>query len=519
MPPARSLLEDLTDATPVPVSPAPPPSFDQQVVDALQGLLPVGGSMLGSAVGSPLGLLGMTGGAAMGYELGDRTARMGQQLADWLLPVPAGTSTSLGRSMQKPSSVPQEALRTGENLLTGAAGEAGGQVVGKAIIQPAIKAISRRLPSATPGARAAQAQLQEVGSRLTPAQFSESRTLDIMEGIAEGSLLGGPIEAVKKGQQSAVQALVERTLASVDTKMGTRGVAELLTDTVRGKRIWGKALQRAAYKEVDAAAGPVLVDTSDFVQFADEALAKNQANVKRALDASVPNWRQLLTRPESQATVFVPHLTPRAGREVPSRILTPQGAPYTVTTPASQNLREVAQITHTPGAPEAPFSVVANARAQLLQLSRKKALAPEDEIVTKTAGMLASKLDDAIETSAGRLAPAGLTAFREANALTKRLEQTLNNETVRAVIRRLSAQPAKLANVLLTPNNVDVLDTVRDAVPGAWPTIQSKLAEISLVRAADPTRQGQFSGPALLQHLKRLGPETAEAAFGKETVA
>jgi len=474
-------LDDLTDQ---PETPEGAQSLDQQIVDQLQSAFPMVGSILGGLAGSALSPLGAVGGAGLGYELGERTSRLGQSIADYLVPVPPSAQTALGRQMRAPSTPLGEFGRTATNLATGATAEAGGQALGASVKGLAALA-SRKLPTATPQARAVQTELQTVGSQLTPAQFTENRAIDVMEGIAEGALLGGPIDAIKKGQQTAVQSLVDRTLAGVDTKMGVRGVSKFLEDAVRGRRVWGKALQRAAYKQVDEIAG-VGVDTSEIVSFIETALRKNQTNVKRALDAALPTWRDVLMRPQSQARIFGP---------------------------TSQ------QIVHVPGANTTTFAEAANARSALLALSRKKALAPEDEVVTKTAGLLAGKLDAAMQQATGTLAPEALAAFREANALTKRVEQTFNNETVRAVVRKLSTQPAKLAQVLLQPNNVDILERVRDAAPGAWPTIQSKLAERSILRSVDPTKGGKFSGNKLLKLFKGLGDETAETAYGTDTFA
>lgn len=508
-----SYLDELTDE---PEPQRAQKTFEQDVVDSLQSIFPMAGSILGGVAGTALGPLGAVGGAGLGYELGERTARLGQSIADYLVPVPPQAQTALGQQMRQPTTPLGELGRTAKNLGIGATAEMGGQAIG-GTIKGAAGALSKRLPAALPGARATQAELQTVGSRLTPAQFTENRAIDVMEGIAEGALLGGPIDAVKKGQQGAVQALVDRALADVDTKMGVRGVSAFLEDAVRGRRTWGKALQRAAYKEVDAAAGAVKVDTGEFVTFVEDALTKNQTNVKRALDAAVPNWRQVLIRPESQATLIRPVETVTT-KTVTSPIADALGRPIT-SEQVTRGMREVSQITGVPGANEATFSEVANARSALLRISRKKALAPEDEVVTKTAGLLASKLDSAIEDSAQKLAPDALRSFREANALTKRVEQTFNNETVRAVIRKLSREPAKLFGVLMKPQNVDVLERVRDAAPGAWPTIQSKLAERSLLRAVDPAKGGQFNGNNLLKFFKQLGDETAETAYGTETFA
>lgn len=506
-------LDDLTDQREtVPET----QSLDQQIVDQLQSAFPMVGSMLGGMAGAALGPLGAVGGAGLGYELGERTARLGQSIADYLVPVPPGSQTALGKQMRAPSTPLGELGRTATNIATGTTAEAGGQALGAGAKGLAAMA-SRKFPVAQPGARAVQSELQTVGSRLTPAQFTDNRTIDVMEGIAEGALLGGPIEGVKKGQQTAIQTLVDRTLAEVDTKMGVRGVSKFLEDAVRGRRVWGSALKRAAYKDVDQTAGNVMVDTSDIVSFVEDSLNKGQTNVKRALDAALPNWRQVLIRPESQATIFRPVET-SLKKTVTSPLSDAYGRPITGEQ-TTRGMREVQQIMGVPGANQTTFSEAASARSALLAISRKKAIDPEQEAITKTAGLMAGKLDKAIETSASKLAPDALKSFREANALTKHVEQTLNNETVRGVVRKLSTQPAKLAQVLLQPNNVDVLERVRDAAPGAWPTVQAKLAESTILKAINPAKNGEFNGKAFLKGLKAIGPETAETAFGKETLA
>lgn len=480
------LLDDLNDDTPPPASPR---SFSQEVIDSLQGLFPAAGAMAGGLATSALGPLGMVGGAGLGGELGARTARLGQSLADYLVPTP-GPTTALGREMAQPQSLVGELGRSAQNIGLGMAGEMGGQAFGGAV-QGVTRGLSRLRPPIKPEARGVQSELQTVGARLTPSQMTESRGIDIVEGIAEGALFGGPIDLVKQGQVKAIQTLTDRFVADLDTKLGTRGVSAFLKDAVGEKRIFGRALQRLAYKEVDVAAGNVKVTTDNFVDFVQEALQSGRTDVKRALDSAIPDWRTTLIRPESQARIFLPK-----GKRLESEL-----------------------ITAVPGANEAQFSVVASARSALLRVARKKPIAPEDEAITRTAGMLASKLDTAIESSASKLAPEAMTAFREANELTKRLEQTINNEAVRSVIRRLSKQPAKLVEVLVRPNNVDILEAAQNAIPGAWPTVQRELAMRTLIKAVDPTAGQVLNGARLLRRLNALGPETLDAAFGAETAA
>jgi len=343
------------------------------------------------------------------------------------------------------------------NLATGTAMEMGGQAIGAGLGGIA-KWINAKRPAITEGAHDVMTTLRSVKSRLTPAQYTDSRTIDLIEGIAEGSFVGGaPIQAVKEGQADAVKLLVNRVVNDVDTGLGARGVSALLTDAVKGKRIWAKTLQRAAYKPIDDAAD-VAVDTTEAVTFIEKSLAKGEMHVKRALDAAVPNWRDVLIRPDTKATLFQPV----------------QGA--------KGRVRDVTQITHVPGAHETTFAEAANARSALLAFSRKKPIDPEAEVVTKTAGFLANKIDDAMEVSASKLAPDLLQEFRAANAMTKRFEQTFNNETVRAVVRTLSKSPAKLASTLLKPDNADVLDAVQKAVPGAWPTNRMSLDRAFCIR-------------------------------------
>ncbi|MBI3938170.1 MAG: hypothetical protein HY323_14425 [Betaproteobacteria bacterium] len=455
----------------------PPASFSQEVVDSLQGLFPAGGAMLGGVFGSALGPLGMIGGAGLGGEFGARTARLGQSIADLLVPVP-GPATQLGREMAAPTSLTGELGRSAQTIGLGMAGEMGGQMFGRAL-QGVTQGLNRLRPAITPDARAVQAQLQTAGSRLTPSQLTESRGIDIAEGIAQGALFGGPIDLVKKGQTRAIQSLTDHFAASLDTTLGERGISAFLKDAVGDKRIFGRALQRLAYKEVDAAAGTVRVATDAIAEFIDESAAAGRPQIRKAL----------------LAAGLSPKMFERGGRPA-----SPGAAPYQV-----------------PVAPSVSFSEAAAMRSALLRVSRKRPIAPEDEAITRTAGHLASKMDAAITASASRLAPEAMTAFRQANDLTARLEQTVNNEAVRSVIRRLSKEPAKLTQVLVRPNNVDVLEAVERAIPGAWPTVQRELATRTLLKAVDPTRGNVLNGAALLRRLTALGPETLDAAFGRET--
>lgn len=146
--------------------------------------------------------LSMVGGAAAGALAGPPGAAGGAVAGMWRVlgvrAIGAGIGAAAGSLAAEPLDPSEEPLRrAGITGGTGAAGEAVGVIGNRAIFGGVFRG------SITPEGKHALA----LGLRGTPAQLTRSRALDIIENVAEASLLGGG--KIGKARQESVEAAFE----------------------------------------------------------------------------------------------------------------------------------------------------------------------------------------------------------------------------------------------------------------------------------------------------------------------
>jgi len=410
------------------------------------------GAIIGGVIGAPAGPGGAVGGATLGGMMGKTVPEITRP---FLTGEPSRPLMESGPDIAREGAT-SAASETGGPL----AMRYGGQLLSKI---PYLGGLTRGA-SVTPPARRAQQALQSAGSTLTPAQLTESRGLDILENVAEGSLLGGGrIEAVKRGQKEAIEALADRVVDTVGTQMGPSEVSRLLLDTLKGEKLVLRGVARGLYREVDQLAAGVRVDTAPVLAFIKSNL--NRVNVQKAIRSALPDFgRKLFSKGVD-------------GKRVP----------------------------------EISFADATAARTALLSFSRRKAITAEDEGIRATAGKIASLLDEAIEGATGNLNPQALEAWRGANKFWAEGMERLESEVVRGVARKLQKEPGKFIPAILQPNSPELIRRVKAAVPEAAKDIERKLASFLIHRATGKT--GELSGSALLTSFKTYGEETMEAAL------
>lgn len=431
---------------------------------------PFVGGVAGAVAGAPVApLLGSVGGAVLGGMLG---AQLPNVTRPFLTRQPAQPLTETAPSV------------LGEGLMQGT-GAMGGRLVPRGI-EKGLAGLAGKF-KISPEARAAWSTMTERGSQMTAGQVSQNRAVDILENIATGSIAGGArISTIKAGQEAALKEWTESLMEQYSTATGRKGLGELLTGLVKEKRSAGRAAARQLYQEVDELSRGIDVDTTEVAGFIRTGLKGKRRDVVHALHAALPEgWSTYLTK--------------KVPGQAPSSILGPEGLPATAATPAAQ-------------LPQTTFALAQQARTRLYQISRKHPLAPEDEAVTRTAGHLARLLDTAMDDAGTRLAPDALAAFRRANSFVRETEQTLNNEVVRSVVKRLVKEPTQMRTVLMQPNNAGLVEAVKTAVPEAWPQVQSHLAQSLLAQSVD-IKTAQLSGPKLLTAIRALGDDTSTAIF------
>ncbi|HXG44839.1 MAG TPA: hypothetical protein VNJ71_08810 [Gemmatimonadales bacterium] len=448
---ARELLTTMTPE---------PSGIGATIQSVLENWAPATGAFVGGLAGGVLGGgaggLGAAPGAVAGAGLGGAAGRVLPELTRPLL---------TGQPAEPPAQTAAAATVTG---LTEATGQAAGGVLGRAASRALAPMAERVIPFARDVVAPA---LRRVGQKVTPGLMTESRIVDTLENIADASLLGGGrIEAVRRGAaEEGVRQLTDELIDEVGTRLSAPEVAQLLTRSRETAQHFARAIKRVLYRQVDELAKNVFVDTR-------------------------PIWRALREGLGFRASQHVERALSAAGIDPERFFQLPVAGGGTVL--------------------ETSFQLAQGARSRLLAVARRPATTAEDQAVRNTAAWLAGLLDEQMERAAKRLSPEALKAWREANAFTARLSETLDHRLVRRLFRTLGEEPARLDALLAAPNRADALRRIEQAVGRtAFQTLQQRLTTRLVERAVDPST-GVVQGRRLLTLIQGLGEDTARMVFG-----
>ncbi len=170
--------------------------------------------------------------------------------------------------------------------------EAGSELVGRGLakgIGVGARAIGRKIIA--PGAKEAAKLLKKSGLGITLAQATDNRLFDLLESIAEGSLLGGG--RLQKLKTIQIPAAITKAVGELSDdfakstgRLTGEEVGEILLDTLNKKNTAFKRASRSIYSQVDklvkrsGAAGDI-VDVSSLKKFAQNRL-KSKVRVLRS---------------------------------------------------------------------------------------------------------------------------------------------------------------------------------------------------------------------------------------------
>ncbi len=232
------------------------------------------GAMAGSRIpaGHPL-LKGVaiTGGAALGAFLGGAGGKGIQQTFRMNQP---GARPMTLRELYTEQLI--AGLEEAGSELAGRGLAKGLGIVGRKVLAP----IGRKIVA--PGAKEAAKLLRKSGLGITLAQATDNRLIDLMESIAEGSLLGGgKLQKLKTIQIPAAITRAVRDLSDDFAKSTGRltgeEVGEVLLDTLNKKNTAFKRASRSIYSQVDklvkrSGAVGEIVDVTPLKKFAQSRL-------------------------------------------------------------------------------------------------------------------------------------------------------------------------------------------------------------------------------------------------------
>jgi len=373
----------------------------------------------------------------------------------------------------------------------GMAEQAGGEVLGRTIIRPAVKVAGyvfggpfRRAATLPENLAVAEAN-ERLGLRLTPGQIAGKtpagavgRTLEF---YGETSMFGRPgIEAAREhGRRAAVRA-VEESLQAVapatSAEAAGRGMQEAFETGSRVFHRYGGEL----YSEVDR-------------------LARGAAVNMTALKAEAS---RILQREMDMPAYYFPKL----GK----------------LTPTSAAILE--DIANSPA--EIPFEIAQRIRTKLLSVS-----AQPGELVAKEAPGLAKHfgglMTGAMEDSASRLGPDALAAWQTARAFWRQGHDVFQRSLVQGLMER---NPEALVKSI-KPGAVSDVRAIRAAALGytpfgtpaerqvamqSWNNFREHFVRSALLRDPDAVGEGAMDLLNLKQRMSTMGRGVLEEMFGDQ---
>jgi len=308
--------------------------------------------------------------------------------------------------------------------------------------------------------------LKRYKGRLTPAQATEDRALDLLENVAESSLLGGGrMFEYKRGQE----LLLDTIANDITTRLGTRATkeqaGEVVQAIIKNKTDAFRKVGAGLYKKVDDVTKGIMINTKPLKREATKILKQMTPITKgKALMPSLAN----------KSTV-------RVLRDF-------------------QNLPDAV-----------PFSYLNQWRSDLLQVG----YAPSDIIPGKTAGMakyFAGNIDSLFKQAEGGLTGEAAEALQAANSYWRLGKERFNSALIKRIAKK---NPEYVLPAFVKRGAIGDIQEVRKIIgPKAWGDVKGAyIQDLLFVQARDAS--GVLSGKKLQNILTKMTPETMSEIFGK----
>ncbi len=353
--------------------------------------------------------------------------------------------------------------------LIGGVEEAGSELAGRGLakgIGVGARAIGRKIVA--PGAKAAAQLLRKSGLGITLAQATDNRLFDLMESIAEGSLVGGGgLQKLKtllipKAIKKATGDLSDSFARAVGRSMSPEEVGDIVFDTLNKKNTAFRRASKAIYKQVDnlvKRSGQTgdIVDVAPLKKFAEGKLS-SKVNVLRSTTGD--------TLLESIIAM-------------PDRIT---------------------------------FKQASGLRSALLTQARTMSVTKDVALgATKQLSKLA---DGAIEKSGKQLSGDAFDMWRFANKFHREGKEVFNSKLIKSLGKTLADNPEKAVQRVFQKGASKQIRLLKDTVDEpTWNTLKHGYIESVLGRAKDA--DGVLRGKSFLN---ALDDDILKAAFNPSEV-
>jgi hypothetical protein len=350
--------------------------------------------------------------------------------------------------------------------------EAASELAGRGIAKVGGKLLAPVKKRLLPGAKGLSHQLLKRGAHLTPAQMTESRIIDTVEGMAEKSFFGGnKLQRLKTLRQPAafskyVDDIVEQIAKGTKTQLSPEEVGDLLLDTIGGKRTAFKATAKAAYAKVDRLSKGTKVSLVELKNFARKTM--KTAATRKGIGST------------------------QAGDTLLKKVLQLDDL---VSFKQAQSLR----------------SALIDERSAMA-VTRDKALGLAKQFTKLTdeamdaGGKTLGKADDAV------------SAWRVANKFYREGQEKFNKKIIKSLSKSLAENPEVAVKKIFRPQASKQIKAVKELVDNrTWQQLKTAYLE-QLIRDTSDA-DGVVLGKSFLNKLNKMGDETLKTIYNGQEIA
>ena len=438
------------------------------------------GGLIGEMAGLPAGPLGAMAGGAIGQATpaaAKESAKIPlgpkEQMIMPNIPQPFQGLYALGRGAATPEGR--------KEIMTEAAIGAGGPLPGIGVSKVAGKVLAPFKSTLIKEGQVLKNVFRRVGGQLSPAQLTDSKLVDFMEELVQGSFAGqASFREFKETQQAGVNKLsrvvAKRFADASGESLSDEGVGELILSALKSGRSTFKAAANTMYRELDDVVKAASVSTLGMKKAAKELLDK--ISVTKGF-AKTP--------------------------EITDAIKATQSLPDTL-----------------------PFSHANEIRSSLLTKIRDLAETQGKGQSKAALSKLTDALDTGMEKAGESLSGEAASLWRNTNAFYRKGKETFENDFLANLIIKNKTNPEKIGATLLKKGNVTDIKKFKKALQlargldpnldyaGTMDALRSGYFENLLNRFSDKAT-GTLNGKAILSELNdRKTLATLKEVFSPE---
>jgi hypothetical protein len=358
-----------------------------------------------------------------------------------------------------PQTMGETLKSAGQEGLIGAASEGGG----RAVIAVGARILAPFARSMTPEAVKADAFLKPMMKQpLLPSEATSSRAMDVIENIAESSLVGGgAIKTFKDKRAEVFESIADDIVASYGRKLEPDELGEALMHVIAKNKKAAQAPAKILYNTVEDMVKPVK-QTVTVMEDSSSGLLDTggkplQVQVQKEIEvggAQVSTQSlKLMTKPLAKIASEINRIEGgTAGDDLVSSIQEMKGT--------------------------IPFAAAKSLRSRLIASADQMHIDNKNAPAIGVTRRLVKALDGEMEKGLERFDPSTRDMWREANRIYREGESTFNNRLIRGLVKKgmeeFGDNPEAIAKTIFQPGRITSIARIREAVDApTWKQLQS----------------------------------------------